>query len=103
MIRLLELKESIQVVDDIAWAYNFDLSRANADSTLITLKPSVNFFVCLKCGTTTLIVGADEVIPHNTASMRIVPRSASQQLQFLTMQATQPAQLKTTTPVAAGS
>ncbi|WP_428718748.1 hypothetical protein [Undibacterium curvum] len=103
MIRLLELKESKQVVDDLTWAYDFDLSRANADSTLITLKPSVNFFVYLKCGTTTLIADADEVIPHNTASMRIVPRSASQQLQSLTMRATHPAQFKTTTPVAAGS
>jgi hypothetical protein len=51
MMHLAELKESTQVVDDLAWPYDFDLSRANADSSWITLKPSVNFHVLAGDGT----------------------------------------------------
>lgn len=45
MIHLAELKKSAQVVDDLAWPYDFDLRRSSADSSWITLKPSVNFHV----------------------------------------------------------
>lgn len=51
MISLAELKESTQVIDDLAWPYDFDLSRADADSTWITLKPAVNFNVLAGDGT----------------------------------------------------
>jgi hypothetical protein len=45
MIRLAELKASAQVIDDLAWPYDFDLHRADADASWITLTPSVTFHV----------------------------------------------------------
>nr|WP_315481833.1 hypothetical protein [uncultured Undibacterium sp.] len=45
MIHLAELKENAQIIDDLAWPYDFDVNRANADTSWITLKPSVKFHV----------------------------------------------------------
>lgn len=45
MIRLAELKASAQVIDDLAWPYDFDLDRTDAESLGFTLRPSVTFHV----------------------------------------------------------
>lgn len=65
MIRLVELKESKQVVDDLAWPYDFDIGRANANSKWITLKPSVNFHVLAGDGTGGVFLAYGEGSPDD--------------------------------------
>lgn len=45
MIYLEDIKKNTQVIDDLAWPYDFDFSRGNADTSWITLTPQVKFHV----------------------------------------------------------
>lgn len=65
MIRLAELKASAQVIDDLAWPYDFDLHRADADSSWITLTPSVTFHVLAGDGTGGVFLAYGEGSPDH--------------------------------------
>ena len=65
MIHLAELRERAQVVDDLAWPYDFDLRRANGDSSWITLKPSVNFHALAGDGTGGVFLAYGEGAPDD--------------------------------------
>jgi hypothetical protein len=65
MIRLAELKASAQVIDDLAWPYDFDLHRADADASWITLTPSVTFHVLAGDGTGGVFLAYGEGSPDH--------------------------------------
>ena len=65
MITITLLKESKQVVDDLAWPYDFDLSRGSDDSSWITLKPSMPFQLLAGDGTGGIFIAYGKGAPEN--------------------------------------
>lgn len=45
MIIIADLNSSSQLIEDLAWPFNFDLSRADEDPSWIKLDPEVPFDV----------------------------------------------------------
>lgn len=65
MIHLAELKASAQVIDDLAWPYDFDLDRADADRLGFTLSPSMTFQVLAGDGTGGVFLAYGESSPDH--------------------------------------
>lgn len=65
MIRLASLSANRQVIDDLAWPYDFDLDRAGTDTAWITLRPSVNFHVLAGDGTGGVFLAYGEGSPDD--------------------------------------
>lgn len=65
MIRLAELKASAQVIDDLAWPYDFDLDRVDADRLGFTFSPSMTFHVLAGDGTGGVFLAYGEGSPDH--------------------------------------
>lgn len=65
MIRLASLRANRQVIDDLAWPYDFDLDRTDADSLGFTLRPLVTFHVLAGDGTGGVFLAYGEGSPDD--------------------------------------
>lgn len=65
MIHLEELKKNTQVVDDLAWPYDFDLGRVYPDTSWITLRPPVKFHVLAGDGAGGVFLAYGEGTPED--------------------------------------